>query len=412
MPIFGISEEVNLNVEEKQNKSIVPMFETERTNEEIRAYIAGYKWEVTYFHRNIDENTYVTEYDPELSPALQSYNRIDNFIINVETPLDSELSSGSGIVDLNEAVNPNDLFIAKIADGKSVIFVITNVRKVDYNNDKVYNVDYEVYGEITGLDDPQLTTLLNSTANEFVFNKDYRKTKTQPLYTKTEVKDKRELYKVMEDLISEWSRKFINQDTNFFMCYKDELSLVYDPQLETFIRDTIGLNNISNRIETVEVVDVKISILDLLVKQDIGRGRVHKYTSELDRTDVSNNPHLFTIDYIQVDDIIDVSRDAVYEETNNIINQYFPELETEHYIFRKQVYDIIFNPTLPLEYGDLTMFEQLLIATMSGGTIDRAMIDTLYEKIFDIGDKEQYYFMPILTYIIKYYLSTFTIEFI
>ena len=412
MAIFGLNEEIELAIEQKQNESIVPMFESERVNEEVRAYIAGYKWEVTYFHRDINESELVTEYDPNLDPALQSYTRIDNFVINVETPLDSELSGGNGIIDLTKPATPNDLFIAKIADGKSVIFVITNVSKLDYNNDKVFNVDYVTYGEITGLDDPQLTTLLKSTVNEFEFNKDFRKTKTQPLYTKKEISDKKAFFKLTEDLVNAWSDRFINQDTNFYMCYKNGNDVIYDPQVETFVRETIGLNNLNDRLEIVEVSDRKVSILDLLVREDIGKGRVNKYLSTLNRDDRSKNPHLFSLDYIQVDEIVDVSKYPVYEKIDETVNVFFPKIEAEHYIFRKQVYDAILNSDLIIDHVTLTKFEQLVVSTMNGDTIRRDTIMELYDNIFSLPDEEQFYFIPILVYIIKYYLTTFTINFI
>ncbi|RKY71328.1 MAG: hypothetical protein DRP97_02270 [Candidatus Latescibacterota bacterium] len=412
MPIFGITDEIELNIEEKQKESIVPMFETERTNEEVRSYIAGFKWEVTYFHRNITNNELVTEYDPELSPALQDYTRINNFIINVDTPLDSELTAGNGVIDLNAVPNPNDLFIAKVADGKPVIFVITNVTKTDYNNDKVFRVDYITYGEITGLDDPQLTTLLQSTGNEFEFNKSYRVTKTQPLLTKKEVSDKRSLLKVIDDLVNEWSNRFITQDTNFFMGYKDGARLVYDPQMETFIRDVIGLNNLNNRVESVEIEDRTITILDLLIKPDIGGGRIKKYLSTLDTNSRSNNPYLFSLDYLQVDDIIDVIDTSVFERTDEAINIYFPKVETETYIFRKQVYDAILDPESVIDYVSHTKFEQLIISTMDGNVIQKNTLIDMYDHIFNLEQEEQFYYIPILIYIIKYYLNTFTVNFL
>jgi hypothetical protein len=412
MAIFGLSEDLDLTIQNKEDKSIVPMFESERVDEEIRSYIAGYKWEVTYFHRNITESDLVTEYDPNLDPALQSYNRIDNFIINVDQPLDQELMNGSGIIDLTEPVNTNDLFIAKISDGKSVIFNITNVEKVDYNNDKVFKVDYSAYGEITGLDDPQLTTLLKSTVNEVTFNKDFRRTKTQPFYTKSEVTDRKTFYKLMNDLISMWSDKFINQDTNFYMCYIQDGSVTYDPQMETFIKDTIGTDSLTDKLEIIEVNDRKVSILDLIVREDIGRARVNKYLSTRDTKDDTVNPYLNSLSYIQVDEILDVSKYSVYEKTDTTINAYFPKVETEHYIFRKQVYDAILNPELIIDHVTHTKFEQLLIATLNGDTIRKETIMELYDNIFDLPDEEQFYFIPILTYIMKYYLTTFTINFL
>ena len=412
MPIFGLNEEIELNLEEKQDQSIVPMFDSERTNEELRSYIAGYKWEVTYFHRNITEDEFVSEYDANLDPALQEYTRIDNFIINVETPLDSTIAEGSGIIDLGTVPNPNDLFIAKMMDGKPIMFAIRNITKPDYNNEKVFKVEYINMGEITGNDDPYLVTLLKSTVNDYTYNKAYRVTKTQPLLTKKEVSDKKTFFRVIDDLVTFWSNKFITQDTNFYMAFKDGNSTIYDPQMETFIRYTIGINNISDRVETVEVQDRKISILDIFVNDEIGRGRVNRYTNYLDTSDLSKSPYLFSLEYIQVDDIIDVTKYPQFEEINDVINTVFPKVEAESYIFRKDVYNAILNPDMMLNTVTFTKFEQLVIATMNGDTIKKETLLEIYDNIFDIPDEEQFYFIPILIYIIRYYLNTFTVKFI
>jgi len=412
MPIFGLNEEIELNLEEKQDQSLVPMFDSERTNEELRSYIAGYKWEVTYFHRNVNEDAFVTQYDPNIDPALQEYTRIDNFVINVETPLDSGIGEGSGIIDLGTVPNPNDIFIAKMMDGKPVMFAIRGITKPDYNNEKVFKVDYINIGEITSNDDPYLVTLLKSTVNDYTYNKKYRVTKTQPLLTRKEVSDKKTLFKVIDDLVTYWSNKFITKDTNFYLAYKDGERTVYDPQMETFIRTTIGINNLSDRIETVEIPDKKISILDLFINENIGKGRVNKYTNFMDTSDRSNNPYLFSLDYIQVDDIIDVAKYPQFEEVNDTINSIFPKIEAESYIFRKSVYEALLTPEMMLNNVTFTKYEQLVIATMNGDTIKKETILEIYDNIFNIPDEEQFYYIPILIYIARYYINTFTVKFI
>ena len=414
MAIFGLQEELNLNIEEKENKSITPSFEYDRVNNELKAYIASYKWEVTYFHRNITSDEHLTQFDPDLDPSLQDYNRIDDFELKVDNPItgDTNYFTGSAFLDADFIPNPNDVFIAKILDGKSILFQVRSVEKNDYNNDRIFKILFELYAEIAGEDDPIIVTLLNSTVNEFVYNKDYRKTRTQPLYKKEEVNDRQTFYKILNGLMESWNRDFINPDTNFFIGYKRGNSVVYDPQLETFIRDTIGMDNLNPKVEIVELEDKKISILDYIIKENIAKTRIEKFLYYTYPGDVYKDPYLFSLAYIQVDEFVDVNREAVLPPVNEIVDDYFPKVEDETYVFRKSVYDELLNPDFNLNNITYTKFEQTIIAMMNGSPIDKKILANLTERVYNLEDRERFYFIPILIYVIKYYLTTFTVSFL
>lgn len=413
MPIYGLNEEIDLNVKDKENKSIVPMFQSDRPGEELKAYIASYKWEVTYFHRVASNEDMVTQYDPNLDPAIQDYERIDNFIINVDTPLQTGTSdmSGDGYIDIDTTPNPNDLFIAKIADGKSIIFVITAVDKTDYNREPIYKIEYKLMAEIGGLDDPLLTTIINSTTNEYIYNDKYRIDKTQSIYTKEEKYSRDTMYRNINELVEYWSNKFITNKTNFYMGYVKDNKIVYDPQMETFIRSLIGVNNLNRKVEIVEFDDKKISILDYILDNNIPIKRINRYTSKINMNAISKDPYLFSLSYIQVDKIIDVISNPVTDKVNELINSYFPKVEQQTYIFRKPIYDNIITG-LDITYDTHSKFEQLFLSMMNGTTIKQESILEIYDNIFSLDDEEQFYFIPILIYIMKYFITTFTVEFL
>jgi len=49
---------------------------------------------------------------------------------------------------------------------------------------------------------------------------------------------------------------------------------------------------------------------------------------------------------------------------------------------------------------------------MNGTTIKQESILEIYDNIFSLDDEEQFYFIPILIYIMKYFITTFTVEFL
>ena len=49
---------------------------------------------------------------------------------------------------------------------------------------------------------------------------------------------------------------------------------------------------------------------------------------------------------------------------------------------------------------------------LTGNVITANEITEVYAEIYKLDEIEQFYFIPILNYIIKYYLLTFTIKYI
>ena len=414
MAIFGVEEEIKYNVTHKEDRSIVPMFQSDRVNDKLKAYIVGPKWNVTYFHRNVTNEDFVTQYDPNLDPTLQNYNRLDDFVINVDSPIESGTNDlqGNGYIDGGFIPNPNDIFIAKLLDGKSIIFTIKNVTKTDYNNDTIFHVDYELYAELAGADDPLLVTLLKSTTDEFIYNKDYRKTRTQPIYTKEQYHDRNDLYASINSLLDHYTHTFITPSTNYYLAYMHNNKVTYDAQLFSFIRDTIGINNLPDNLSVVEINDHNISILDLLIAHNPSTSRLHKYLTHVPVRELNNDPYMFSLSYNNVDVYVDVSHKPMLDQVDRLINSYYPKLEQSTYIFRPSVYEEILNPDLNLNSTTYSLFEQLVIATLSGSPITKNNITTLIDNVYQLPEPEQFYYIPILIYIAKYYIATYTVEFL
>ena len=417
MAIYGlntIKEETQAIVEEKEDRSLVPTFQSDRVNEEVRSFIGGYKWDVTYFHRVIDNMDQVTEYDFNLDPTLQDYVRIDNLRLTLDSPLPAGIGDdlkGTAYIDVDIIPNPNDLFIAKLMDGKAVIFVIESVTRVNYNNDNLFRIDFALYGEYDSVDDNLISKLLDSTTEELVYNPDYRRKHDEPLYTKEDYLERNEGYKRINKLINLWRNSFIKPSNQYFIGYRDDNNqFIYDPQMSEFIKDIIGYTNISVDIEEPNIIDREYSLLDYLVNPEIPKGDVLEFCKIERPKIVTINPYINNIPYSIVAKVVKLSPDEIKYEDLGIVNEIFPKVPKGRYIFRKEIYDVFYEEEI--ETNNLTVFEKQFLAMITNNVMDANMLKEIYDNIKWLDTTEQFYFIPIVIAMIKYYITTFTVEFI
>lgn len=422
MAIFGLdtkSNEIDQVVQDKEDKSLVPLYQSERVDDRVKAFLEGYKWRVTYFHRVINNMDQVTEYDPNLTPDLQDYVRIDNLTLYLENPLPTGIPddlAGTCLIDINMDPNPNDLFIAKLLDGKAVIFVIEDVTRINYNNDNLFQVTFKLYAEYDSLDDKVFKTLQESTTEELIYNEKYRVTSGQPLYTKDEFNIRKDIYAKIDKLINLLDNKFINYKTQFFYAFRDkDNKLVYDPNMFEHIKKAIGLTYFKNNVERVNIKDPDLTILDYMLNLDISELLVSENVEITPTGDTSNSiyvsPYLDNTIYTLIDNVVNVTTEPKVYKDNGEINEIFPFIPDGKYIFRKEIYDVV-KRNIDVDASKLTLFEKIFLSFIAREPIEYEDINEIYTNLVDLPTKELFYFTPILVDILHWYVTTFSVPFI
>ena len=422
MAIFGLdtkSSEIDQVVRDKEDKSLVPLYQSERIDDRVRAFLEGYKWRVTYFHRVIDTMDQITEYDPNLTPDLQDYVRIDNLTLYLESPLPASIPddlAGTCLIDINMDPNPNDLFIAKLLDGKAVIFVIEDVTRISYNNDNLFQVTFKVYAEYDSLDDKIFKTLQESTTEELIYNEKYRLTADQPLYTKDEFEIRKDVYSKIDKLITLLDNKFISYKTQFFYAYlDDEKNIVYDPNMFEHIKTSIGLTYFKNKPERVNIKDPDLTILDYMLNLNISELLISENVEITSTGDKVNSiyvsPYLDNTIYTRIGRIVNVTTEPKDYKDNGEINEIFPYIPDGKYIFRKEIYNVI-KRGKDVDADKLTLFEKVFLSFMAREPIEYNDLLVIYENLIDLPAKELFYFAPIYLNILHWYVTTFTVPFI
>ena len=416
MPIFGLSSTVEEEIISKEDTSIVPHFDSDRIDDAILVDLPGLKWSVTYFNRNISNTDLTTQYDPNLDITLQEYNRYNDFIIHVETPLPSGIPddlTGEGIIDTTFIPTPNDIFLTKLPDGRIAIFTITGISRINYNNKNLFKITYNIYTAISDINDPVYVKILESIDSEFYYNKDFRLENDKPVIDKNEYHIREKYIKRLDKLVQYWSSMFITSNTNYNMGYAIDDHKYFDIHIEKAILSIIGISNLNSSLEVADISTSELSILDYIINTEYLPSRIAKYKTITTKSSYGTNPYLLPILYNSyITDIITVTNE---EDTEIVaeditLNDIFPKVNNKYYIFRELVYNVIND--VSVDENLLTTYEKTLLNMLNGNLIDINDIDTIYENIYSLPVEESFYFIPIYIYIVRYYLTTFTIKFV
>ena len=424
MAIYGINEEINSNITRKESDSLVPHYETDATETNLVATVSGQSWKVTFFHRITPNNMDITTYDPNLDITLYDYNRIDDFIIKLDSPVPTgtpDNMDGSGIIDTSFRPNVADVFLAKIPDGRTVIYAISAVKRINYNNNYLYRIEFKAHTIISDPNDPILNKLIKATTNHLVYNEKFRLTHDKPLYGKDEYKIREQYLSYIDALLKLWADRYILTENKYFISfkYKDmnepKISYrVFDPYIERFVKHIIGINNLPNDLELMSLEDNNVTILDALLNNNVIFKDIKQYYVLKNLGQFTNNPYLFPIQYTGINKLISVTNidDDTIDSKNAVVNDLFPKLDNKFYIFRQYIYLVLGGDSIEQYSDNLTLFEIMVLKMMDSSPLNHDDIMTIYKNIILLDEKEMFYFIPIFIYMLRYSLEVFTVEFI
>jgi len=423
MAIYGINEEITSNTTIKDNESLAPHYESDTVDTGLLATISGQRWKVTFFHRVAPNNLDINPYDPNVDITLHDYIRVDDFIIRLDSPIPvgtPDGMEGSGIIDSPFHPNPIDVFLAKAPDGRTVIYVLTAVKRINYNDNYVYKIEFKAYTVISDPNDPTLTKLLQATTEHFVYNEDFRLTRNKPIYKKEEYEIREDYLLYIETLLKIWNNNFIKANNKYFISYRyklpnsdDAFVRVFDPFMEKFIKHTVGLANLAEDMELVSIEDDSVTILDTFLRNDVIYDNIKKYVLIKGLGGFNNNPYLFPIHHTGIEKIISVTDidDTTIVSNNETINDIFPKIDNKFYIFRKYIYLVLGGANIEQFSDNLTLFETMVLKMLTGNILNRDDIVTIYKNIVKLDEPEMFYFIPIFIYMLRYTLEVFTIDF-
>lgn len=434
---------------EAPNKSIFTSLVPESRIISLLKYIEGHPWTVVYYGQILNTNNTLEHFDPSTPNLTQPYYKINDLILQVDSPLSSSYDSSTGITTVTGSaiapykITPNvgDVFLAQVDTGEDAIFHITSVSRKTHRKDTLYEVSYSLYSYTS--ENPTFVTTIDQRVNDtYFFNKDSNFF-NRDILVKPSVKEATDRLKVfLSESIQYYLNTFVQTKTGSILIPGIEDSL-YDPLLSEFISKIIPYDYlvetsffrhtyISNRIS-------QPSIYDLLLSQTKSSiNNINKQYAFLPSNMIQNRTRIGTAYHTGVDYILhpvfpnikteidkeEVITRTVYLTTPKTINNFslvdIPVIETTnnnavfikpllHDLFLNDYYIVTENFYLYLK--DNTAFEQIsyiefLIARfINKEPIAREDLAVAIQEYQDWSLLHQLYLLPVMMLLVKYHIE-------
>lgn len=233
---------------EEPSKSIFTALVPESRITSLLKYVEGYPWTVKYYGQIVNINNTLENFDPSTPNLTQPYYKINNLILQVNSPLSSSYDQTSGITTISgSAITPykivpnvGDIFIAQVDSGEDAIFIVTTVSRKTYRKDTLYDISYNLYSYISN--NPQFITTLESRVQQaYFFNKDTNFFNRDHLITPV-VKEATDRLKHFLNESQDYYFSTFSQKQTGTILIPGTNEPVYDPQLLDFITSIVDYN--------------------------------------------------------------------------------------------------------------------------------------------------------------------------
>ena len=367
------------------------IFESQTPIDSVLNQLPGYVIKVTYFNKS-PGNAEVYEFpDFTIDDLIVEYTRIDNMSLYLESPIEAtELKNyeGAGYIKSRIEPQPGDFFLAKLYDGRLGLFVVTATDAVTYNFSRIFKVNFKFY---LFPSDKDLEKINKNTALELIADDKLNTSREEILYEKSRYITIREVIRKENEILEIWKRKFITQENNYNLGYRDELGLlIVDPYLEKYVTSLIGITNMKNI--TLTNMDVKErSIFDIILDREQITYGIKKHYTTKPAIDTFFTPFLKSYAYNQMDKIViltDDKNDPYYVFSETLYNNLIVKNDDEEILFDSAV-----------ELGVFSIINDI--------NIDLDTLETILDEVDEIirnnDEYEMYYKIPVTINILKYY---------
>lgn len=443
-------------VEELDDEEILPDLELEKTTDDFKYHISkdtmdsvvrtydteadytilnfleGSKWTVDYYNQDLGKNDSGSLLDSALPSVLSPRTKIKSLTLMVTEAFSEniyESMSGRAIFYAGD-IRPflGDVFVVPILNKKLGIFQITDTKIKTYVNKNMYEIGYEVYIIDDNLSANNFLAILEDSVNRtFVFNKDFVRNRSSVLFTEEEDNRYTDFKEHMEYLSNKWIKTFRDNRTNLITIKKQSLIYV-DFNLEKFFISILNTNSVENnpiyantvyapfgnRFESDTILDLfinkkMIKLTDLsrytvglcdmgVIDYDLRGGdlsglgfhcMVFVYKDNCMLSEIGNTGSCFSsIEFSEV----------CTPENNSLL----PDIKTitgtsKHYMFSENFYNN--------ERSNISILEELLLDYIEDRELDTAKLYSLKESVNSWNHLEQFYYIPMLYLLEKYYVN-------
>lgn len=406
------------------------------------AYTEGSPWAVTYYSQVLGAHNDIREVDVSQPNVYQQYTKIIDFEIKLTSELSTSYDDntgittvvGSAIVYAGAIPNKADYMTAMSADNRLMIFRLTQVERLSYRRQSVFNINFSLVG-YADVEVDIINKLDERSAYIYHFNKDRLIDGISPLVREEDNETLMQLPYVLNDLVEYYYDNFYSRETNTLLLPGQEVR-IYDHGLITYINKILATKDHPFICKTrvlpndCDLALEQPSIWNMLLKRDISHMSViHKEMKLVPKNSFikrsfGKGASFFNMDYFvypNTPDLSMVTKNAyrakegmlelevmiptfnrhgslstiindVYTESTTSMPSIYPVLEDSYYVFSTHFYN---------KLSSVSLLESLTLDYLNRRPISLARLKFLYTKYKNWARLEQYYYGPILFTLIK-----------
>jgi len=377
----------------------------------LNKYIDGSSWSVDYYSIATAENDMNMPLDRDGITALQQYEKILNLELKVTQPIEPanyESVEGEATLAANVIAKEGDMFVSPLDSGRIGLFRVISVTHELYNLNKIFKITYKLDGFVDKNSEEYLS-LERKVIREFVYDKEYAVTDSNPILTKEDYIVKIDLEQTLDEIQRYFINTFYDNSTRTLLV--PELVKTIDPYHEFFIfqtfsyRDNMLMDEL-NRFPIDKTDFLFGTIYDVILNKNKNAFRFIKDVFSMENRLMYNEiPILKTGRYYNISFIVSRSQNnsessitgdnvlALLKESNygdNLIPNRHIE---KHWFFSEKFY----SENLPT-----TIIEELVLQYLDNEHLNTDKLLRLIESFRNWSLLDQFYYIPFLVVLIRY----------
>lgn len=383
----------------------------------VTKYIKGYPFKVDYYNFIGDVNTVPQSFNLFINEHSQTYNKIKDCIVYLESALDVTGVNELGFeCTLNAGIVPfmYDIVKIELMNKQYALFECQEVKQNHYMNHTVYTLTFKLKYKFSNFTDDAFCQLESKVVRRFVYDENYILESGSPLLLTEDYVNKVKLKALREDIIHFYFHKFVDIETKY-LCVnaKQANNTLYRRPYKYPILDMYIINFIVATIDGDEdfiystmankgyVTSYEQTVLDAILEQDISI--LDDCIREMDNCvpeDALTHPILRSLYYSNVNSIV-VPTGTMSLTSKIDITDYIQT--TEHSPMRdiKLGDTYIFSSNFYNQQEPLTDIEDMVLRFIKKQKIDTYKLERICTKYRRWSDYEQFYLLPIIIYMLR-----------
>ncbi len=418
--------------------------------ESLLSYVNGMRWTVDYYTQVLGDSLNVQMLDSTQPSLYQQYHLIKNLILLVDQPLTSTqdtvnnrmIVTGSAFVTPNIIPNVGDVFIASTGNGDLGLFNVTSSVRKTYMSNSVFEIEY-TYLELIGESSERYQSLQSKIIETSYMDRIYENNNRPTLIASQDYQNVMNYQQQLYELNHLFFKSFFNLSFNALLLPGQEPSTILDYFIATAMRKITNTDDAPN-VEKLNIPNIggepyltQPTIWDAMLAQDINILKVaNQQMAPADIYQFNGNPYLESAKYSFIDYIIypvgpDESlfgmnpeypkglsplqlRDSLIvlngSQINTINNSYtavnttipliYSTIQDSYYVLSNNFYN-------PSSTTQMSVLEILVTQYLNRQAINTDMLNALLANYLGWTRLDQFYFIPLLIFLIKNVLKQY-----